>query len=412
MTLIPDTLDALRVPVSSLSGFERNPRRGDVEKIKESLRRNGQYRPVVVNRGTLTGRADEVLAGNHTVEAARQLGWDEIAATFVDVGEEDARRIVLVDNRSNDTATYDDDLLAEILGSLSDLEGTGYDEDDLAHLLGEAGGSPGKDTEPKPLPHIPDSQPGDLYILGDHRLLCGDSTDALHVERLLEGGPADLIYTDPPYGMSYKSGGLGGIKGDDLRGDDLQDLVRDALALGAAHRAPGAAVYVWCTWRTYPEFVRAVADAGLTPSGCIVWKKGRVGPGSAHYRPEHEFCLYCRPEVDNDHELCVYCAGEEWDGGRGQSDVWEVSRDSGYVHPTQKPVSLAERALEHTTHRGSVVLDLFGGSGSTMLACENIGRSARLMELDPAYCDVIVDRWERHTGRKAELVRDEEADAA
>jgi hypothetical protein len=161
-------------------------------------------------------------------------------------------------------------------------------------------------------------------------------------------------------------------------------------------------VYVWCTWRTFPEFQSAIAGAGLSPSSCIVWKKGRVGPGSAHYRPEHEFCMYCTPEEEGDHELCIYCAGEHWAGGRGLSDVWEAARESNYLHPTQKPVELAEKAFKPSLPYGGSVLDLFGGSGSTLIAAENLGRRAYVMELDPGYCDVIVDRWERHTGRVAE----------
>lgn len=400
---IPATLDALRVPIDSLEPFHRNPRRGDVPEIVRSLRRLGQYRPVVVNRGSLTDRANEVLAGNHTLAAARALGWEEIAATFVDVDEDTAARIVAVDNRTSDIAGYDDEALAELLAGLADLEGTGYSAQDLTELLAAGGQTPGKDTEPAPRPKRPKTKRGDLIVLGEHRLVCGDATDRGDMAKLLAGDRGDLLYTDPPYGMSYESGKLGGIEGDDLRGDELIALVRDALIVAGEHLHPGAARYVWCTWRTYPEFAGALRDAGLEPAACIVWKKGRVGPGSAHYRPEHEFCLYCRPDVDGDHELCVYCKGEEWTGGRGQSDVWEVPRDSD--HPTQKPVALAERAIENSTVGGGVVVDVFGGSGSTLLACENLNRRARLMELDAAYCDVIADRWQRHTGQKAERVR-------
>lgn len=402
---IPETLAHLTAPIETLQPFERNPRRGDLKRIIESLERNGQYRPIVVNTGTLTGRAYEVLAGNHTFLAAKALGWDEIAVTYVDVDDETAKRIVLVDNRASDVAGYDEDALAEILSELSDLEGTGYVPEDLDELLGAAGQTPGKDTEPAPKPKKPKARLGDVFVMGDHVLVCGDATDASVLDRLMGRRRADLIFTDPPYGMSYESAKLGGIKGDDLRGDDLIDMVQVALQLGVAHRKPTAAAYVWCSWRTYPEFIRALAGAELQPSACIVWSKGRPGPGSAHYRPEHEYCLFCRPEEEGDHELCVYCKGEEWSGGRGQSDVWEVPRDTGYVHPTQKPVALAEKAVTNSTRAGGVVLDLFGGSGSTLIACENLNRRARLVELDPGYVDVIVDRWERHAGAKAERRR-------
>jgi DNA modification methylase len=403
LSAIPDSLDQLRVPIDSVKPHGRNPRRGDVKEIVRSLRHHGQYRPIVVN-----SRTSEVLAGNHTLEAARALGWEDIAATFVDVDEDQAARIVLIDNRSNDLAGYDDAALTELLASLPDLEGTGYSPQDLTELLAAGGQTPGKDTEPKPRPKKPKARRGDVYVLGDHRLICGDATESADLERLLGREHPPLIYTDPPYGISYQAFDrkFDVLEGDDLRGEELRALVSGALELARRHQQAGGATYVWCSWRTYPEFVQALEAAGLKPSACIVWKKGRVGPGSAHYRPEHEFCLLCRPEVEGDHDLCLYCKGETWDGGRGQSDVWEVPRDTGYVHPTQKPVALAERALENSTRGGDLVLDMFGGSGSTLLACENLNRRARLLELDPAYVDVIVDRWERHTGRAAERKRE------
>ena len=405
MSAIPDTLEHLRVPIDSLKPHIGNPRRGHVQTIKASLARLGQYRPIVVNRGSLTGRPNEVLAGNHTVRAARDLGWKEIAATFVDVDEDTAARILLIDNRANDLAGYDDGALIELLQSLPDFDGTGYDQEALDDLLGDADLTPGKVTEPGPKPRKPKSRVGDLLLLGDHRLVCGDATSPDHMDLLLDSEPPALLFTDPPYGMDYQSAKLGGIEGDKLAGDELKALVHDSLALARTYIAESASTYVWCTWRTYPEFVEAVTAAGLEISGCIVWKKGRVGPGQAHYRPEHEFCLYCRPAEDNHHELCVYCAGDTWEGGRGQSDVWEISRDARYVHPTQKPIALAERAMENGTKRRQVVLDPFGGSGSTLIAAENLKRRARLMDLDPGYVDVIVDRWERHTGLQAERVR-------
>jgi DNA modification methylase len=267
--------------------------------------------------------------------------------------------------------------------------------------------TPGKTTEAKPRPPEPETEPGDIYVLGRHRLICGDATDPGALDALLEGAQFDLLYTDPPYGMSYQSFSrkFEVIEGDDLRGDELMALVHDSIALARTHRSAGAASYIWCTWRTYPEFLQALARAEVEPTGCIVWKKGRVGPGNAHYRPEHEFCLYDRPDVDNDHGLCVYCKGETWEGGRGQSDVWEMPRDTGYVHPTQKPIALAEKALTNSTRPGATVLDLFGGSGSTLLACENLNRRGGHVELDAGYCDVIVDRWTRHTGGEPDRIR-------
>jgi DNA modification methylase len=181
----------------------------------------------------------------------------------------------------------------------------------------------------------------------------------------------------------------GVIKGDELRGESLINLVRDALATAKASSKDGAAFYVCFTWRTYAEFENALKECGLSVSSCIVWDKKSIGLGNANYRPQHEFIFYCK--------------GGVWQGDKSQSDVWYMSRGATgeYVHPTQKPVELVERALTNSSKAGDSVLDLFGGSGSTLIAAEKTGRNARLMELDPKYVDVIVKRWQAFTGKDA-----------
>lgn len=179
------------------------------------------------------------------------------------------------------------------------------------------------------------------------------------------------------------------IMNDDAQGEALIALVQGALQRAVENARAGSAVYVCLTWRTDVEFKTAIRAAGLDIAACIVWDKGHIGLGQQHYRPQHEFIFYCR--------------GERWYGTRAESDVWDIPRDAGkdYVHPTQKPVALIERAIENSSRRGDVVLDVFGGSGSTLIACERTQRIARLVELDPRYCDVIVERWQKITGRKA-----------
>ena len=186
------------VPIASLVAHPRNPRRGDLEAMKDSLRHHGQYRPIVVNRST-----GEVLAGNHVFRAAQELGWEEIDVAYVDVSNDEATRIVLVDNRTSDLATYDEELLVELLSGLGDLSGTGFDEDDLDELLDEVAPRALED-EPPLLPPEPTTRQGDLYALGEHRLLCGDATDAGDLERLMGGEQATLLWTDPPYGVDYE----------------------------------------------------------------------------------------------------------------------------------------------------------------------------------------------------------------
>lgn len=183
----------------------------------------------------------------------------------------------------------------------------------------------------------------------------------------------------------------GMILGDDKTGDDLVALVRDALATAVASSKSGAATYVCFPWRTYSEFEAALESCGLKASACIVWDKKSIGLGNANYRPQHEFIFYCK--------------GGSWYGDKAQSDVWCMSRGATgqYVHPTQKPVELIERAIGNSSKGGDTILDLFGGSGSTLIACEKTGRINRSMELDPKYCDVIVKRWQDFTGKTATL---------
>jgi len=235
-------------------------------------------------------------------------------------------------------------------------------------------------------------------VLGNHRLMCGDSTSVHAFSHLMAGTSGDMVFTDPPYGMSYDGGRgtkkFGVIVNDDAQGADLIALVRDALASAMASCKSGVSAYVCFPWRTYSEFERGLIEAGFKVSACIVWDKMSFGLGHQNYRPQHEFIFYSN--------------GGSWYGDRSQSDVWSCKRDNrcSYVHPTQKPVELIERAIGNSSKGGDVVIDCFGGSGSTMIACEKTGRHARLMELDPRYVDVIVRRWQEFTGKQAHLEQD------
>jgi DNA modification methylase len=305
-------------------------------------------------------------------------------------------------------AGWDDDLLAlefEGLGEEGfDLELTGFTLDEIAGLSPKiTEGLTDEDAVPE-VPETPITKLGDVWLLGKHRVMCGDSTSIDAVEKLMDGAQVDMVFTDPPYGMSYGGGRAAGstkkgalvkahgmILGDDKTGDDLIALIRDALASAVTVSKSGSATYVCFPWRTYSEFEAAMEECGLKASACIVWDKKSIGLGNANYRPQHEFIFYCK--------------GGAWYGDKGQSDVWSLSRGATgkYVHPTQKPVELIEMALNNSSKGGDTVLDVFGGSGSTLIACEKTGREARLMELDEKYVDVIVKRWQEFTGKKATL---------
>ncbi|MCA1697443.1 MAG: ParB N-terminal domain-containing protein [Actinobacteria bacterium] len=390
-------LAALAVAVADLRPYGRNPRRGDVEAIKRSLVANGQYRPLVVNR-----RSAEVLAGNHTLRAAKELGWSEVAATFVDVDEDQAKRIALVDNRTNDLAGYDDAALAELLGALPDLEGTGFDDASLSRLLDEVQPIelPGADEDVPSRPAKPRTRPGDLYRLGAHRLLCGDATSASDYRRLLGAERPQLLWTDPPYGVSYegKTAQRLRIAGD--RAEGLKQLLGAAFACCDAVLAEGAALYV----------AHPAGPGSLVFGGCfeaqgwrlrqtLVWVKDSLVLGRSDYHYRHEPILYGYKPAGGR----LGRGGSGWYGGNGEQSVFEFSRPkASRHHPTMKPPELVAAALNNSSCRGQQVLDPFAGSGSTLVACQASAREARLIELDPAYCDVIVERFESLTGVKAE----------
>ena len=376
--MIPETLSELRVPVDSLKHYGKNPRTGDVDAIAESLEVNGQYRPVVVNQ-----RTGEVLAGNHTLKAARKLGWSEIAATYVDVDDEQAARIVLVDNRSNDLAEYDDSALVELLATIEDLAGSGFSDQDLADLLAKVTEVPPGKSDPDEVPEPPAesiSKPGDVWQLGPHRVICGDSTEA---EALGDFQP-DIVFTDPPYGIDYRAMRGGSAIAGDASRDEAEPLI--AAALGPA--ATTETMFVCCDWRSLGTVIAALDAIGVAPKATIVWDKQRGVQNLDRYYKQHEFIVYAGPY-----------GGQPTQTG----DVWSFARDFDPDHPTPKPVELIELALTTASKSGQRVYDPFGGSGSTLMAAHRTGRVARLVELDPRYVDVICRRYQEHTGDKPVL---------
>lgn len=387
-----------RRPIDALIPYANNARTHSDEQVAQiaaSMREWGWTNPVLIDE---TGM---IIAGHGRVLAARKLGFDEVPVMVAD-GWTDAQKkaYVLADNQLALNAGWDAELLSTELKGLDEL---GFDLDllgfgDLDALLAEkTEGLTDPDATPEP-PVNPVSVLGDVWLLGRHRVMCGDSTEITAVEALMVGAKADLLFTDPPYGMSYEGGRgkkqFGKIKGDDDQGADLIALVRDALTCARSSCKEGAAAYVCFPWRTYAEFEQAVIAAGFEVTACIVWDKKSVGLGHQEYRPQHEFIFYSK--------------GGAWYGDRSQADVWYASRGStgDYVHPTQKPVELIVKAANNSSKPGDMVLDCFGGSGSTLIACEQTGRNARLMELDPRYCDVIVKRWQDFTGQQATLEGD------
>lgn len=424
------------VPVGELTLFSGNPRRGDVDRIAESLSARGQYRPIVVNAGTVTGRSMEVLAGNHTLMAARQLGWDTIDCGVIDVDDTTAKAIVAADNRLADLGTYDEQSLADLLQDVGDLSGTGYTDGDLEEMLKDLE-VPAENTDPDDAPDRPEDNPvtveGDVWELGPHRLYCGDCTLTDPVmDHLMGDGLADCVWTDPPYGVNYVGHTAEGLTIQNDDPDGLRDLLDGAFGTLIAAAKPGAAVYVAHADTARVTFETALKAAGVNFRQNLIWLKNFIGLDHSDYRYQHEPILYATtpdfsesPESDAaattapvdpaapynaDHQplLYGYTPGAEARRGRGstgwwgddaQSTIFNIPRPPrNAVHPTMKPVALIRPMLHNSCPRGGVVLDLFGGSGSTLIACHHEKMRARLVELDPRYCDVICRRFQEHTG--------------
>jgi DNA modification methylase len=374
-----------------------------VKQIASSIKEFGFTNPLLIDED------GGIIAGHGRLLAADLLGIDEVPTiTLVGLTEAQRKAYVIADNQLALNAGWDLDTLKVELDRLTELDFDvdllGFDDDFLSSFLDELSeGLTDEDAVPD-APENPVTVEGDVWVLGNHRLMCGDSTSIDAVDKLMDGQKADMVFTDPPYGMSYGGGRAGKIGstdgtvkkhgvilGDTFKGNDLIGMIRDAVGSAVTVSKSGSSKYICFPWRTYSEFEEALAQIDLTPTACIVWDKKSIGLGNANYRPQHEFIFYAK--------------GENWHGDKAQSDVWYMSRGATgqYVHPTQKPVELIEKAINNSSKGQDVVIDVFGGSGSTLIACEKTNRYCRMMELDPKYCDVIVKRWEEFTGKEAVL---------
>jgi len=387
-------MDIQLINIEKVIPYARNPRKLGmaVAKVASSLKEFNWQQPIVVDTEMV------VIAGHARLEAAYQLALKQVPVHIAtNLTPEQVKAYRLADNRTNEESSWDNELLALELSGLStkgfDLSFTGFELQEIENLLsGEPEeGLTDADNVPEEQAQLI-TQLGDVWLLGEHKLLCGDSTVKASYAALMENERADMVFTDPPYGMSYKSPCHDAIAGDNKRGDALVSLLVDSLNAAMPHIQKEAPYYICLTWRTYSEFAEAMQQCGLPITACIVWDKKSIGPGTLHYRPQHEFIFYSKKPSKT-----------HWYGDKSQVDIWSMPRANGghYEHPTQKPVELIGNALVNSSKQGDVVLDIFAGSGSTLIACERIARKARLIELEPKYCDVIIRRWQDFTGRQA-----------
>ena len=369
------------VSIDGLKPYEKNARTHSEEQVKKivrSIEEFGFINPVLIDGDY------GIIAGHGRVMAAKKMGMAEVPCLFVeDLTEAQKRAYIIADNKLALDAGWDEHLLHIELAELQEMDFditlTGFELDDIEDDEPTEAVEDNYDAEP---PETPRTKLGDIWQLGRHRLVCGDSTDKATIQTLMDGANADMVFTDPPYNVAFngRSGKFDVIENDDMPEDDFDNFI--ALVCDAIKYLAPEHYYVWCNWKFY-----STLQTKLEFKSCIVWAKNVFGLGKG-YRHQHEFCLF-NGEVD--------------ETIKNESDLWEVAKDTNYVHPTQKPVELCARALKN--HKSvQTVVDLFGGSGSTLIACEQMGRNCYTMELDPKYCDVIIDRWEQFTGEKAVLL--------
>ena len=390
-------------PLDRLEPYARNARThsdDQVAQIAGSIAEFGFNVPCLVDeRGVL-------IAGHGRLLAAKRLGLDTVPVIRLEhLTDEQARAFRLADNQLALNAGWDEELLREEFLALRDadfdLDLIGFDADEVERLL--AGpetaqeGLIGDDEAPE-APENAVTRPGDVWVLGDHRLLCGDATVLADVERVLDGGLADLCFTDPPYNVDYGNSAKDKMRGKDRRilndnlGEGFERFLYDACVNILA--VTKGAMYMCMSSSELHTHQKAFTEAGGHWSTFVIWAKNTFTLGRADYQRQYEPILYGWKE-GTDHYWC---------GARDQGDVWFIDKPhKNDLHPTMKPVALVERAIRNSSKSRDTVLDPFGGSGSTLIACEKAGRFARLVEMDPKYCDVIVGRWQEFTGKAATL---------
>ncbi|MCC6363000.1 MAG: site-specific DNA-methyltransferase [Bryobacterales bacterium] len=400
-------LQVVRWPVERLIPFARNARTHSDEQVAQiaaSIAEFGWTNPI------LAGADGIVVAGHARLLAARKLHMTEVPVIVLDhLTEAQRRALVIADNRLALNAGWDEEMLRVELEALREddfnLELLGFADEEIEALLAEPDESVAGNTDDDAVPETPETAvtvPGDVWLLGEHRLLCGDATQMEAVEKVLAGGLADIVFTDPPYNVNY-----GATMKDKLRGKSHRKIANDNLGAEFAQflqhtctnilAVTKGAVYICMSSSELHTLQHAFREAGGHWSTFVIWAKNTFTMGRSDYQRQYEPILYGWKE-GTDHYWC---------GARDEGDVWFIKKPVvNDLHPTMKPVELIERAIRNSSKSRDTVLDPFGGSGSTLIACEKTGRQARLIELEPRYCDVMVRRFQEFSGKHAMLEGD------
>ena len=382
-------MNIIMKPTAELIPYAKNAKVHDkkqVANVANSIKRFGWQQPIVIDDNGV------VVIGHCRLMAAKKLKMKEVPVTIASgLTDEEIRELRLADNKTNES-DWDFGLLAE---DTQDLEFDGFDFD---------WGLPGEELEPdeiveddydEELPEEPISKQGDIWQLGRHRLMCGDSTQPDDIDKLMDGVKADLLLTDPPYNVAYEGGTGMTIQNDDMEDAEFRQFLREAFKCADHAMKPGAAFYIWHADSEGYNFRGACHDIGWQVRQCLIWNKNSLVLGRQDYQWKHEPCLYGWKDG----------ASHNWNNDRKQTTVLDFDRPKkNDIHPTMKPIALFEYQIHNSCPDGGIVLDSFAGSGTTIMACEQDGRTAYCMELDPKYVDAIINRWEKFTGEKAVLL--------
>lgn len=398
-------MNFIKKNINELKYADYNPRKKltpkdkEYQKIKRSIEEFGYVDPIIINKD------NTIIGGHQRVTVLKDLGYKEINVIQIDIDKTKEKALNIALNKI--TGSWDYALLGDLLLELDaenyDLEITGFDLDEIEDLMAPIDYNEiEEDDYEVELPEESKAKYGDIYQLGNHRLMCGDSTNIDDVQKLMNGQKADMVFTDPPYNADYSSRvdknkrkPWGGILNDNMTHEDFEEFLIDIHSCLWEVMKNGSSIYECIDWKHYSQLENQFKEA-FNQKSTIVWNKNYFGLGT-YYRTKYELILF---GVKGD-KVNI------WNAGHDEMDVWEEDREkvNNYKHPTQKPLTLPSRAIKNSSNITNIVLDLFGGSGSTLIACEQLNRKCYMMELDPKYIDVIIDRWEKLTGKKAKKIK-------
>ena len=414
-------MNIIEMKIGDIIPYEKNPRKNDeaVKYVAESIKQFGFKVPIVIDKNNV------IVAGHTRYKASKKLGLKEVPCIVADdLTEEQIKAYRLADNKVAELAEWDFDLLGEELDGILDIDMCDFgfealEDEEEAEVV--------EDDFEVELPEEPRTKLGDIYQLGNHRLMCGDSTSVTDVEKLMNGEMADLVVTDPPYNVAIKNSKGMTIENDDMANDKFKDFLTECFLNMERSLKKGGAFYVWYASREHINFEQALNDAGLSVREQLIWNKNTFILGRQDYHWKHEPCLYGWKDGDKHYfvddrtqstvfedkgidikklkkEEMIELLKQFLSDNHSTTIINEDKPSANDLHPTMKPIKLIARLVKNSSRQEEIVLDLFGGSGSTLITCEQLNRKCRMMEYDPKYADVIINRWEQFTGRKAVLL--------